>query len=125
MRKLVVVKAPQDMYKGISVPDFTEEPAAGAVTLSLYQAGDVDNINSCMDDTLGGLMLLELVKTLIRHLYHAQVGFHAGTVSICFTTGVGDTVENGCLANTGDPYYSAFQWHGPVLFWCLISGDFS
>jgi hypothetical protein len=61
-----------------------------------------------MHNALRGLMLLELVETLIGYLYHAQVGFHAGTISICFTTGVGDTVENGCLANTGDPYYSAF-----------------
>jgi hypothetical protein len=108
MRKLVVVKAPQDMYKSIRIPDLTEEPGSGAVTLPFYQAGDIDNINGCVHDTLRGLMLLEPVQTLVRYLYHAQIGFHTGTVGICFTTGVGDTVENSCFPNTGDPNYSAF-----------------
>jgi hypothetical protein len=74
-----------------------------------------------MDNPLCGLMLFELVQTLIRHLYYSEVGFNSGAVRICLTTGVGDTVEDGGLADTGDPYNSAFQWHGAVLFWCKVT----
>jgi hypothetical protein len=54
-------------------------------------------------------MLLKLVETLIRHLYHAKVGFNAGTVCICFTTGIGDAVKDSGLTNAGYSYNSAFQ----------------
>ena len=111
MRLVVIIKASQHMYQGISVSYLTEKPVPGALALSLHKPGDINDINSGVHDAVSGLALLKLVQTLVRHLNDAKIGPGTCAVRVGLPSCVGDTVENSSLAYTRYPYNAAFQCH--------------
>ena len=99
---IFVVKAADHMDDGIGLADVGQELVAEARTLtgSLHQTGNVHELNDRRGLFVRLIDLCQLVQPCIRHCHHAYVGVNgAEGVVGAFSTGVGNGVEQGGLAN--------------------------
>src|SRR5690606_26734404 len=75
---ITVVKTPQNMDDGTGSADITQKLISKAFTFAgtLYQAGNVNNLNRVGNNTLRFYQFTKFVKALIRNGDHSNIGFN-------------------------------------------------
>ena len=104
---VLVVKAAHNMDHRIGHTDVGEKLVAQALTSAgtLYQTGNVYELDHCWGGLFGVVHLCQLVQPGVGHRHHAHVGVDgAEGVVGALCAGVGDGVEQGGLAYVGQSH---------------------
>ena len=104
MDDIIILKAAHNMHDGVALADMGEELVAQALAVAgaLDQARDIHKFHAGGRNLLGLVHPGQHVQTLIRHGYHAGVGFNGAERIIGgLRARIGNGVKQGAFAHIG------------------------
>ena len=104
MDDIIILKTAHNMHDGIALTDMGQELVAQALAVAgaLDQARYIHKFHAGGRNLLGLIHLGQHVQTLIRHGYHARVGFNGAERIISgLRARIGNGVKQGAFAHIG------------------------